>query len=467
MAGDRTFDPLIPRSGAEGIVWPAVPEASDAIILSLLHQFQQTEWWSPEELQRHQFAQAERLIAHAFDTVPLYRERLKDVVRLPAGGLTEEAWRSIPILTRTEAQASADGLVSRRVPESHGTIHDERTSGSTGRPVSFKATGLMSAFQNALNLRRMIWHKRDFSAKAARIISMKQPDVALPPDGAIEASWAPVFPTGPAVILNLRSTIEEQLTWLVREQPAYLLTYPGNVAGLARLCGETGTKIESLRGIATLSEGHDPELHETCGRVWGVPMVDSYSSIETGPIATQCPDHTHYHVDAENVIVEVLDADDRPCARGEMGKVIVTSLNNFATPFIRYDLGDIAIAGEGPCPCGRGLPVIERVLGRVRNLLTYPDGRQIKPRINEGLVDQPAILQFQAVQPDPETLEIRLVVERPLTGDEKGRIPTELVRYLGYPFEIRLSYVDEIERAPSGKFEDFRSEVTKGLGGNG
>ena len=466
MTRDGPADPLIPRSGAEGILWPAVPQASDAIVLALLHQLQQTEWWTPEELRRHQFAQAERLIAHAFDTVPFYRNRLKDVVRLPAGGMTEEAWRAIPILTRVEAQANAEALVSRHIPETHGSVHDERTSGSTGRPVSFKATGLMSAFQNAFNLRRMIWHKRDFSAKAARIISMKQPDVALPPDGAAEPSWAPVFPTGPSVILNLRSSIEEQLAWLVREKPAYLLTYPGNVEGLARLCQETGTRLDSLRGIATMSEGHDPELHETCRRVWGVPLMDGYSSIETGPIATQCPDHIHYHIDSENVIVEILDANDDPCLPGDMGKVIVTSLNNFATPFIRYDLGDIAIPGKTSCSCGRGLPVIERVLGRVRNLLTYPDGRQTKPRINEGLADQPAILQFQGLQPDPETLEIRLVVVRPLSGEEEDRIRTSLTDYLGYPFAIKLTYVDEIERAPSGKFEDFRSDVTTKLGGS-
>lgn len=442
-----------------------MPEASDAIILSLLHQLQQTEWWSTEELRRHQFLQTERLIAYAFDTVPLYRERLKDVVRLPSGGLTEEAWRSIPILTREEVQANAEALVSRRVPESHGSVHDERTSGSTGRPVSFKATGLMGAMQHALNLRQMMWHERDFSAKAARIISMKKPDLALPPEGARERSWAPVFPTGPSVLLNLRSTIDEQLAWLIREQPAYLLTYPGNVEGLARLCERTGTKVDGLRGIITISEGHDPELHETCREVLGVPLTDLYSAIETGPIATQCPEHIHYHVDAENVIVEILNANDEPCGPGEMGKVIVTSLNNFATPFIRYDLGDIAIPGETPCSCGRGLPVIERVLGRVRNLLTYPDGRQTKPRINEGLVDQPAILQFQAIQPEPETLEIRLVVDRPLSETEEDRIRTSLTSYLGYPFAVNLKYVNEIERAPSGKFEDFRSDITKGLDG--
>ena len=461
----RTTDPPIPRSGAEGIVWPALPEAGDAIVLALLHQLQQSEWWSPEELRRHQFAQAERLFAHAFDTVPFHRERLKDVVRVPSGGLTEDVWRSIPILTRLEVQENSAALISRQVPETHGHVKDERSSGSTGRPISFRTTGMMAAFQDALNLRRMIWHGRDFSAKAARIISMKDFEGALPPAGAREQSWARVFETGESVLLNLRSTSQEQLDWLLRERPAYLLTYPAVVEGLARLCEESGTKLDFLRGVATVSEGHDPELHDTCQRVWGVRLVDSYASTETGPIATQCPDQRYYHINAENVIVEVLDADDQPCGPGEMGKVIVTSLNNFATPFIRYDLGDIAIAGNPPCSCGRGLPVLEQVLGRTRNLLTYPDGRQIKPRLNEGLVHLPAILQFQGLQPAPEVIEIRLVVSRPLTPEEESDIRGTLIDYLDYPFDIRLIYVDEIERAPSGKFEDFRSDVKRGLGG--
>ena len=461
----RTTDPPIPRSGAEGIVWPALPEPGDAIVLALLHQLQQSEWWSPEELRRHQFAQAERLIAHAFDTVPFHRERLKDVVRVPSGGLTEDVWRSIPILTRLEVQENSAALTSRGIPETHGLVKDDRTSGSTGRPVSYKTTGMMAAFQDALNLRRMIWHKRDFSAKAARMVSMKQFDVTLPPNGAREPSWARVFATGPSVMLNLRTTAREQLDWLLREQPTYLLTYPATLESLARLCGETETNLDCLRGVATASEGHNPELRETCQRVWGVSMVDNYGSTEVGPIATQCPDHLHYHVNAENVIVEILDADDRPCAPGEMGRVIVTSLNNFATPFIRYDQGDIALAGTTLCPCGRGLPVIERILGRTRNLITYPDGRQLKPRFHEIIFDQHAILQFQGLQPDLESLEFRLVVKRPLTREEEDRLRTLLVEYFDYPFEIRLIYVDEIERAPSGKFEDFRSNVTKGLGG--
>ena len=438
-----------------------MPEASDAIILSLLHQMEQSEWWPPDVLRRHQFAQAERLIAHAFDTVQFYRERLKDVVRLPAGGLTEDTWRSIPVFTRVEAQANEEALLSRRVPETHGKLESGRTGGSTARPLSFKTTGLATAFENALTLRRLIWHQRDFSAKAARIVSLKQMGVALPPHGITEASWAPVFPTGPYVMLSMQSTTDQQLDWLRRENPGYLLTLPSILKALLLFSERNDMRIDGLRGVGTYSEPVDADLRELCHRVWGVGIADVYSGFEIGSIATQCPEHPHYHVNSESVIVEILDADGEPCGPGESGQVVITSLINFAMPMIRYAIGDIAEAGE-PCPCGRGLPVLSRILGRTRNVLVYPDGRTMKPRVNEGFFDQPAIEQVQVIQRDLERIEVRVVAVRELTAEESGRMRDIFTEFVGHPFTIDIIYVDEIPRTPSGKFEEFWSEVAAG-----
>jgi phenylacetate-CoA ligase len=102
-------------------------------------------------------------------------------------------------------------------------------------------------------------------------------------------------------------------------------------------------------------------------------MVDMYTCQEAGYLALQCPDHPHYHVQSENVLLEVVDDQGLPCAPGEVGRVLVTSLNNFATPLIRYEIGDYAEVGAA-CSCGRGLPVLKRIMGRYRNLLTLPDG---------------------------------------------------------------------------------------------
>ncbi len=445
-------------SAVEGIVWPAIVARPEARLASLARQLQDSEWWPAAELERHQFAQLGHLVRHAAETVPFYRERLAPLRGLEA--LTPEAWRAVPLLRRADLQRWFGHFLSRALPADHAPVGDVRTSGSTGMPVSAKSTAVTGLFEAALSLRRLDWYGRDFSQKAAVIATMK-PHEALPPEGRREPGWAPGAGTGPAVILNIRSTVDEQIAWLKRERPAYLLTYPSAIEALARHCRENGEALDFLQGIGTRSEALDPSLRELVRKVFGVEIVDGYSAEETGTMALQCPEHEHYHVQSEAMLLEVLDDAGEPCPAGASGRVIVTPLHNFATPLVRYEIGDIAEVGPS-CPCGRGLPVLAGIIGRYRHMLTYPDGRQIRPRVNEGFVDQPAIRQFQVVQTAPEVLDVRLVVERALSGAEEAHTREALLHFLGHPFEVRFSYVDEIPRSPGGKYEDFRSEV-KGL----
>jgi phenylacetate-CoA ligase len=176
-------------------------------------------------------------------------------------------------------------------------------------------------------------------------------------------------------------------------------------------------------------------------------------------IAIQCPDHTHYHVQAENVLVEIIDARDAPCSAGQVGRIVVTDLHNFSSPLIRYEIGDFAEVGE-PCPCGRGLPVLKRVMGRTRNMLTLPSGEQLWPNVPpDELVAIAPIRQYQLLQRSRETIEVRLVMPRRLTAAEEENMGTFLAKNLRYRFALRFVYVDEIPRSPSGKFEGFISAL--------
>jgi phenylacetate-CoA ligase len=142
---------------------------------------------------------------------------------------------------------------------------------------------------------------------------------------------------------------------------------------LVRRAIEKDWRPRRLREARTFAEALPEDLRALCRAAWNVKLCDVYSAEEAGYIALQCPDHEHYHVQSENLIVEVIDERGEPCRAGEMGRVVVTTLTSFAMPLIRYEIGDYAVAGA-PCPCGRGLPVIERVLGGTRNLLRLPDG---------------------------------------------------------------------------------------------
>lgn len=452
----NTTLPAIPKSTPSSISWPAVPSGSGAVLLGLQYQLEQTQWWPREIVEQLQLQQIVTLLKHAYETVPFYRERLTAVGFDPEEALTAERFTQLPLLRRVDVQAAGETLHSTRPPADHGKVVKGKTSGSTGRPIHYAGTQLTKLFHAALSLRDHLWHRRDFSGKHAIIRARV--------DQTKRNGWGPAtdpaFESGMLVALDIRTDLETQLRWLQEENPDYLLAYTTNAQALARLCLERGITLSNLRQVRTVSETLNPEVRELCRAAWGVGIADMYSAAEIGYIALQCPEHEHYHVQSETVLVEVLDADGQACRPGEIGRVVLTSLHNFAMPLIRYEIMDYAEVGA-PCPCGRTLPVLNRILGRERHLLTLPDGRQNWPMIGQKQVmDAAPIQQMQVIQRSLETIEVKLVTPRPLTAAEQTRCIDIFHTCLGHPFQIVFSYHEDIPRSAGGKFEDFVSEVT-------
>lgn len=371
--------------------------------------------------------------------------------------MTKEAWMTLPILQRNAIQRNGDALRSQKLPPGHGHVIDYTTSGSTGRPISFSGTELTHFFWKALTLRDHLWHRRNLGGKLATIRTTV--------DEGEGKGWGPAtdeaFSTGPCATLNIRTDVASQARWLERQDPHYLLSHPSNVMALALHCIESGIRLPQLRQVRTFGETLLPGLRERCLEAWGASLVDVYSAEEVGYIALQCPECEHYHLQAENLLVEILDDKGKDCAPGEIGKVVVTTLHNFAMPLIRYEIGDYAEVGA-PCACGRGLPVVKRIMGRQRNMLTLPDGRQHWPSFPaEGWLPIAPVRQFQLIQRELETIEARFVADRIVTAEEKQRLTVMLHQYLGYPFRIHFVQMDKIERKPNCKFEDFISEVSR------
>jgi phenylacetate-CoA ligase len=316
---------------------------------------------------------------------------------------------------------------------------------------------MVGLYWNVLTLRDHVWHRRDLSQK-----------LAIVREGSTHAradSWGVatmgLVDTGPAVSNSIHTDAAELLEWLLTERPGYLFTYPSLLAELARLALARQARMPELLEVRTVSEALGPELRDLCREAWGVPLVDSYSSSEAGYMALQCPEYEHYHVQSEGVLLEVLDERNRPCGPGEVGRVVVTPLHNFATPLIRYDIGDYAEVGK-PCDCGRGLPVLKRVLGRVRNTLVTADGKRYWPLFGtRELTDKLPLLQHQFVQKTVELVEARLVVGRPLSAAEEQMIIARVQSKLPAGMRVELSYVEQLARSASGKFEDFISEVAE------
>lgn len=451
----RNALPYVPRSHVPGIVWPSIPSARGSTMLALQFQLQQSEWWPAARTEAHQYAQVAEVLRHARDTVPFYRGRLGDRGFGAAGGVAAEEFRRLPLLARHDVQVSYDDMLSVSPPVEHGKLIDGQTSGSTGTPVRFKGTELSQFMWEVFTLRDVFWHRRDLDAKYG-VIRMAVQQVVQP---GWSAATEVAFRTGPAAFLPVDTELSRQIDWLNSEQPAYLLTYASNLHALALYCRERGTVMPFLKEVGSLGEVVSDEIRRDCEQAWNVRLVDMYTAQEVGYIALQCPGYEHYHVQSENVLVEVLRDDGAPCATGEVGRIVVTTLHNFAMPLIRYEIGDYAEVGE-PCPCGRGLPVLRRILGRVRNMLTLPNGEKRWPLVGcRGYGAPWLIRQFQFTQRSLEEIDVRLVTGRPLTAPEEEGLKQRIIDSLGHPFHLNLVYCDAIERSIGGKFEDFRSEV--------
>jgi phenylacetate-CoA ligase len=197
-------------------------------------------------------------------------------------------------------------------------------------------------------------------------------------------------------------------------------------------------------------------VREAAAAHFGARVEDNYSSQEVGNIAVECPSSGLYHVMAETLLVEVVDDAGQACSEGTVGRLLVSDLSNFATPLLRYEIGDYAEVGP-PCPCGRGLPTLRRIAGRERNLVVKPDGSRHWPQVGFARFREVApIAQYQLVQESPLMIEVRLVCERALTPAEESGLRGVILGSLGYPFALRFSYFPErIPLAANGKHEEF------------
>jgi len=413
----------------------------------------QTERWGAESLAAVQLRQAAELVRYAQKFSPFYKDRLAGIDVAPGAALTPEVFASIPFLTREDVQSAKGSLFSTKLPRGHGPAFDLHTTGSSGQPVHVKSPKYSGLFNMAVTLRGHRWFGRDLAGTNVTI------KVISDDRGRIKTkSWA-AGSTGAGFTYSNRIPVAQLYDWLLEDDPHYLQCHPSILQELIHRSTELGAKPHRLRDVRSMGEILEPGLRALCQREWGVPVRDNYSCEELATLALTCPEHGHLHIQAERVLLEILDDENLPCAPGEVGRVVVTGLINFATPLIRYELGDRAEAGA-PCPCGRGLGVIERIIGRERLPVILPSGDRLFPVLDaEPLLLKGGVRQYQLTQKSVEDIDIKLVADQRLSEAEEADITAHLQRNFGHPFRFKFIYVDEIPREPGGKFQIFKSEL--------
>ena len=459
MSMSSLFDQLKPD--AVGIEWPKALTGETASLFTALFDLGRTERLPPDELTRLQDAQLERLLRHAAVQVPFYAERLRAAGYRAGKTSAADIWHAIPILTRSDIQKAGDRLHAKTYPTSHGALRVWSTSGSTSRPVRIATTELTGFHWTCANMRERVWHDIDLGGT-----------LVLLTDGGRKMAGRPVVELGswsldPSSLrrpgkqfkINPSLTIAEQVRTIRKIDPNYIQTRPSQLNLLLKECETSGERFGQLRAVFCVSEIVTGTLRQACTEILGVPILECYSCAELGYLALQCPEAGRLHVQSEMVRVEIMGADTMPCAPGQTGRVVVTSLHNYAMPLIRYEIGDEAVAG-GSCACGRSLPVIDTVLGRTQDYLKLRSGRLIRANIRHSDIAKiSAIIEFQIIQRALGQLEILLVVRRKLDDCEIRRLKACLASQGDETFEVDVTYHQTIERPEAGKFRCFVCEV--------
>jgi phenylacetate-CoA ligase len=380
--------------------------------------------------------------------IPFYAERFDGATR-PADLAT------LPILNRGDIGTLSASVRSLYPPDTKFLA--ERSSGTSGVAVELLFDRSHQTGRNAARtryLRANGWSPLQGSVwfMGSRLLTMDNPDY-----GEV-ATLIRGFASMGVKFLPTHMPFDEVVEKLGQIRPVSIYAYPSGIDGILRVMEQTGRRLPSIRLVMCGGEAVDDSLRQRTREIFGFDLRDNYGSTEAF-LAFECPAGS-YHINAEHVILEIVDESGREVAPGAMGRVLVTTLENYLMPLIRYEIGDYAIAARGACACGRTLPLLGPVLGRKVNLLRMPDGSLLSGWYAIGILrETPQFRIFQLIQKSLIDLRVRYVADAPISHESEVAAAAKLREQLGPQIIVTFERVRAIERSSSGKFMVTRSEI--------
>ncbi|MDF2797482.1 MAG: hypothetical protein K0R85_226 [Devosia sp.] len=449
MANVPHGKPVAPPTGG---AWPDRIDDGLARLLVDSHMIAFHERQPGAAMRRYQLGCIERLLHHARKHSHWWRERLS---AMESGASIRLA--DLPLLGRAEFRASLEATGALPVPPSHGRVTSASTSGSSGIPLTFHSTGLVGRLNQAQywqdRIRQGVDSSRTIARFSVHLANHEGEHVARRPN--------PVLGVGTELQRRPQQfTIEQHAAWLSEVAPGYIISHPTVLTGVMDVFEEGKLAPPKPAALLTYAESLPPDFRARARKIFGAKTLDRYSSQEVGPIAFQCPSSDqHYHVANSHVLVEVLDQNGKPLAPGELGRVYVTSLHNYAGPILRYELGDLA-ALLPRCPCGHAQPALTRILGRERFLVRLPSGG--RAYVNFGArhwLKIAPVSECRLVQTQPLRIEAEYVMDRAMTPAEEQALVALLRHEISPEIDYVVQRLDAIAWGPTYKRQDVVSLV--------
>lgn len=410
----------------------------------LMGDYQRQQFWSREQLREYQFKKLKLLLEFAFNHSLFYKNLYQEAGFTPEDIRSVDDLRLLPSIDKNNLINQLDQIL----PSKPNLLWSQKTTGgSTGEPVKLYKNPMALARERCATWRGYEWaglrigdsQLRFWGVPHDRISSLK----ALLTDVIANRMRVSAF--------NLtEKSLHRYYRSALRYKPRYLYGYVSVIEEFARFISVNGLEpIPSLKAVITTSEVLSPVTRNRIEFSFKTRVFNEYGCGEVGSIAHEC-EQGNMHLMADNLIVE------QDAGEEEAGELLVTDLFNYATPLIRYRLGDFATLSEKHCSCGRGLPVIESIHGRAYDILSMPDGRRVHPEsviyvFEDIQKNTRAFNQFQVIQESPDEILIRIVPSERFDDSVKDKIIGFLKKELSKNIKYKLKFVSEIPREASGK----------------
>ncbi|GAB6162901.1 phenylacetate--CoA ligase family protein [Desulfothermus naphthae] len=416
-----------------------------------------TQWWSKEKLEQLQLKKLRLILEHAYKNVPFYRQIFKERGLKPEDIRNLEDIRELPfIITKDQIQNNLKLFLARNMDEYAPWPFE--TGGSTGKPLRFYNDRISDLMESAFVWRYRVW--AGYTPNDRQVIMRYKTD--FPPSTDKEA---PRFQDDNILYLSAFHVKESNLNDYVSKirtfKPKAIWSFPSTLYIIAKYMLEQNiSPFEGLKCITTSSETLFPHFRSTIEKAFGAKIYDWYGSNERVVSAAEC-EEGRMHINSEYGLLEVVNAKGEPVKPGEIGIIIGTAFHKLAMPFIRYQLGDMAILSDEKCLCGRGLPIIQSIEGRMDDLIITKDGRFVG-RLDEAFHESFGIKMSQIIQKQPGSIIVKIVRGKNFSPKDIEKLYTQLQKRLGKDMEIKYEFVEEIARVGRGKYRFVISEIDIG-----
>ena len=393
-----------------------------------------SQYWDEARLRRYQHEALAKVLAAAAK-IPFYAERFGATPKVDDFGV-------FPRLRRDDIRALTASVRARHDPSE---FTSGRSSGSSGMPAEFLFDRHHQIGRYAGRLRYLTAHGWTPAHRNVWVLFhgpyMEQDDADLVRSRAVLRTH----------FIHPSTDFEKLAEQVGAIDPHFVYAYPEYLLEMVKVFEREGNRLPSLRTIFTGSEVLEDETRRRVREQLGVDIADSYGTTE-GFIAWQCPSGS-YHVNAEHMMLELLDDAGHPVKPGAMGRVVVTTLDNRLMPLVRYEIGDFAIAAGAGCACGRTLPTIGRVIGRGLNLFRIAGGKLLSPwEFVEVLRDTKWFRQFQIIQESIDDYTLNYAVDAPLGPEAKEFLRAEFSKRVGTEITLGFQQYPQLTREPGRKF---------------